>query len=100
MKVPGIVVGMGTYDLLIALGRHRAATVTPPPVHKRQPTSGTARHDRAIFEELWDKRPLAESIPPRALAEDKIAWSGDEAAVFGVIFDRCASVCRASAPTA
>lgn len=35
MKVPGIVAGMGTYDLLIALGRHRAATVTPPPVHKR-----------------------------------------------------------------
>ena len=26
MKVPGIVVGMGCYDLLIALGRHRAAT--------------------------------------------------------------------------
>lgn len=37
MKVPGIVVGMGTYDLLIALGRHRAATVTPPPVAKREP---------------------------------------------------------------
>jgi hypothetical protein len=40
MKVPDIVVGMGTYDLLIALGRFRAATVTPPPIHKRQPEVG------------------------------------------------------------
>jgi hypothetical protein len=40
-----------------------------------------------FLEELWQKRPLAERIPPRALAEDKVAWRGDEAAVFGVIFD-------------
>ena len=40
MKVPGIVVGMGTYDLLIALGRFRAATVAAPPIHKRQPEVG------------------------------------------------------------
>jgi hypothetical protein len=39
------------------------------------------------LEQLWRQRPLAERIPPRALAEDKIAWRGDEAAVFGVIFD-------------
>jgi hypothetical protein len=42
MKVPGIAVGMGTYDLLIALGRHRAATVVPPPIHKRQPDGAAA----------------------------------------------------------
>jgi hypothetical protein len=35
MKVPGIVAGMGNYDLLIALGRHRAASVPAPLVHKR-----------------------------------------------------------------
>jgi hypothetical protein len=42
MKVPEIEVGMGTYSLLVALGRFRAATVTPPPVHKRQPDIGDA----------------------------------------------------------
>lgn len=41
-KIPGIVVGMGTYDLLIALGRHRAASVAAPLVHKRQPGIGAA----------------------------------------------------------
>jgi hypothetical protein len=40
MKVDGIAVDQGTYQLLIALGRHRAATVAPPPVHKRQPEVG------------------------------------------------------------
>lgn len=39
-----------------------------------------------FLEQLWRARPLAERIPPRALAEDKVAWSGDEAARFGVIF--------------
>jgi hypothetical protein len=38
------------------------------------------------LEELWRARPLAERIPPRALAEDRVAWSGDEVARFGVIF--------------
>jgi hypothetical protein len=42
MKVPGIVAGMGAYDLLIALGRHRAASVPAPVVHKRQPEGNTA----------------------------------------------------------
>jgi hypothetical protein len=38
------------------------------------------------LEQLWHARPLHERIPPRALAADKIAWSGDEAARFGVLF--------------
>jgi hypothetical protein len=37
--------------------------------------------------ELWEKRPLTERIPPRPLAEDKIPWSGREAAKFAEIFD-------------
>jgi hypothetical protein len=41
----------------------------------------------SYLRQLWENRPLAERIPPRALAEDKVAWCGDEAAVFGVIFD-------------
>lgn len=42
MRVDGIAVDQGTYQLLIALGRHRAATVAAPPVHKRQPDVGSA----------------------------------------------------------
>lgn len=40
----------------------------------------------SYFRQLWERRPLAERIPPRPLAEDKIPWSGDEAAKFGEIF--------------
>lgn len=40
MKVEGIAVDQGTYQLLICLGRHRAATVAAPPIHKRQPEVG------------------------------------------------------------
>jgi hypothetical protein len=39
-----------------------------------------------FLEQLWRARPVAERIPPRALASDKIPWSGDEAAKFGEIF--------------
>jgi hypothetical protein len=42
MKVPGIVVGMGTYDLLIALGRYRATAAPAPAVHRRRPEGNAA----------------------------------------------------------
>jgi hypothetical protein len=39
------------------------------------------------LEELWHQRPLAERIPPRPLASDKVPWSGGEVAKFAEIFD-------------
>jgi hypothetical protein len=42
MKVEGIAVDQGTYQLLIALGRHRAASPPGPIMHKRAPTIGDA----------------------------------------------------------
>jgi hypothetical protein len=42
MKIPQIEVTMGSIDLMLALARYRAATVAPPPVHKRQPDVGSA----------------------------------------------------------
>jgi hypothetical protein len=40
MKVPGIAVDMGTHDLLLALGRHRAATAVDPLTNKLPPAGG------------------------------------------------------------
>jgi hypothetical protein len=42
MRVPEIEVGMGTYQLLVCLGRHRAASAPVSPVHKREPSIGDA----------------------------------------------------------
>jgi hypothetical protein len=42
MKVPGIAVDQGTYSLLIALGRYRAAAPPAPVIHRRQPDVGSA----------------------------------------------------------
>jgi hypothetical protein len=39
-----------------------------------------------FLEQLWNARPWHERIPPRPLAVDLVAWSGNEAAVFGVLF--------------
>jgi hypothetical protein len=36
---------------------------------------------------LWDQLPVSERIPPRALAEDRVPWAGDEAGRFAAIFD-------------
>lgn len=41
-KIPGICYDMGTYDLMLALGRHRAANPPGPPIHKRQPDGDAA----------------------------------------------------------
>ena len=38
MRVDGIAVDQGTYQLLIALGRHRAANPKGPNIHQREPT--------------------------------------------------------------
>jgi hypothetical protein len=42
MKVPEIAVDMGSHQLLLCLGRHRAASAVAPPIHKRQPSTGDA----------------------------------------------------------
>jgi hypothetical protein len=43
MKVPEIAADMGSHQLMVALGRHRAAAAPAPIVHKRQqPNIGDA----------------------------------------------------------
>jgi hypothetical protein len=42
MKVPGIAADMGSHDLLLALGRHRAATAVDPLTGKLPQSGGAA----------------------------------------------------------
>jgi hypothetical protein len=82
MKVPEIEIGMGTYRARPSSCRNCDAATGAQATARRE-----FRGMTLFLEELWRQRPLNEQIPPRALAEDKIAWRGDEAAVFGVLFD-------------